>query len=51
MGGDGSWCSLWLALAGCLIQARFDFPFQVYSILLLFLFHCAILSTLSRRGA
>lgn len=42
---------VWLALAGCLIQARFDFPFQVYSILLLFLFHCAILSTLSRRGA
>lgn len=42
---------LWLALAGCLIQARFDFPFQIYSILLLFLLYCAILSTLSRRGA
>ena len=41
---------LWLALAGCLIQARFDFPFQIYSILLLFLFYCAVLSTLSRRG-
>lgn len=41
---------LWLALSGCLIQARFDLPFQIYSIVLLFLLHCAILSTLSRRG-
>ena len=39
---------LWLALAGCLIQARFDFPFQIYSILLLFLLECAILSVVTR---
>jgi len=40
---------LWLALAGCLAHARFDFPFQVHSILFLFLLVCAVLSTLSRR--
>lgn len=28
---------LWLTLAGCLLHARFDFPFQVFSILQLFL--------------
>jgi O-antigen ligase len=38
----------WLALAGCLTQARFDFPFQVHSTLLLFLVICAILLNLSR---
>jgi hypothetical protein len=41
----------WLALAGCLVHARFDFPFQVHSILFLFLILCAILFTLSRRTA
>jgi O-antigen ligase len=40
---------LWLALAGCLIHARFDFPLQIYSILFLFLLLCAILSALSLR--
>jgi len=40
----------WLALAGCLVHARFDFPFQIYSIVLLFLTLCAALFTLSRRG-
>ncbi len=40
---------VWLALAGCLLHARWDFPFQIYSILLLFLMLCAILSTLARR--
>ncbi len=40
---------LWLALAGCLVHARYDFPFQVHSILFLFLLLCAILSNLSRR--
>jgi O-antigen ligase len=40
----------WLALAGCLVHARFDFPFQVHSILFLFLLICAILFTVSRRG-
>jgi hypothetical protein len=39
----------WLGIAGCLAHARFDFPFQVHSILLLFLVLCAILFTLSRR--
>ena len=37
----------WLALIGCLIHARFDFPFQVYSILFLFLVLCAVISVLS----
>ena len=38
-----------LALAGCLVHARFDFPFQVHSILFLFILLCAILVNLSRR--
>ncbi len=40
---------LWLALAGCLLHARWDFPFQIYSILFLFLLECAILSILTRH--
>ena len=40
---------VWMALAGCLIHARFDFPFQIYSILFLFLVLCAILFNLSRN--
>jgi len=40
---------LWLALAGCLAHARFDFPFQIHSILFLFLLLCAILFSLARR--
>jgi hypothetical protein len=40
---------IWLALAGCLVHARFDFPFQVHSIVFLFLVLCAILSVLTRR--
>jgi NADH:ubiquinone oxidoreductase subunit 6 (subunit J) len=40
---------IWLALAGCLVHARYDFPFQIYSIVLLFLVLCAILSNLTRR--
>ena len=39
---------LWLALAGCLGQARFDFPFQVYSILYLFVVLCAVLFVLAQ---
>ena len=39
----------WLALAGCLVHARYDFPFQVHSIVFLFLVLCAILFTLTRR--
>ena len=40
---------IWLALAGCLAHARYDFPFQIHSILFLFLLLCAVLSNLSRR--
>ena len=36
-----------LALAGCLIQARFDFPLQVHSVLFLFLLIGAMLLALS----
>ena len=38
---------LWLALTGCLLHARFDFPLQIYSILFLFLLECAILSVVT----
>jgi hypothetical protein len=41
---------IWIALAGCLIHARWDFPFQIYSILFLFLALCAVLSVLTRRA-
>jgi O-antigen ligase len=39
----------WLALAGCLVHARFDFPFQVHSIVFLFLLICAVLFSVGRR--
>lgn len=39
----------WLALGGCLLHARFDFPFQIHSTLFLFVLLCAVLFTLSRR--
>ena len=39
----------WLGMAGCLIHARFDLPFQIPSILSLFLVLCAFLSVLSRK--
>jgi O-antigen ligase len=39
----------WLALAACLIQARFDFPFQIHSIVFLFLLICAVLFSLGQR--
>jgi NADH:ubiquinone oxidoreductase subunit 6 (subunit J) len=35
-----------LALVGCLVHARFDFPLQIHSILFLFLMICAMLLTL-----
>jgi len=50
-GGRRFTIMIWLALAGCLVHARFDFPFQIYSILFLFLVICAILSTLSLKPA
>ena len=40
---------IWLALAGCLVHARYDFPFQIHSIVFLFLVLCAILFSLTRR--
>jgi O-antigen ligase len=40
---------LWLALGGCLLHARYDFPLQIYSILLVFLLVCAVLCAASRR--
>jgi len=52
-GITGAWqfvLLFWMALAGCLVHARFDFPLQIYSILFLFLLLCAILSTLSLRS-
>lgn len=39
----------WLAIAGCLVHARFDLPFQIHSIVVLFLVLCAVLSVLSRK--
>ena len=41
---------VWLALAGCLVHARYDFPFQVHSIVFLFLVICAIQFNLTRRA-
>ncbi len=41
---------IWLAMAGCLLHARYDFPFQIFSIVFLFLVLCAVLFSLSRRG-
>ena len=35
-----------LALAGCLVHARFDFPLQIHSILFLFLLIAAMLAAL-----
>jgi O-antigen ligase len=42
---------LWLSLAGCFVHARYDFPFQVYSLQLLFLLVCVVLLCLSRKLA
>lgn len=51
-GAGVSWiltASIWTALFGCLAHAKFDFPLQIYSILLLFLAQCAILTTTSSQ--
>jgi hypothetical protein len=40
---------MWLALGGCLIHARFDFPFQIHSLVFLFLIECAVLFSCSRK--
>lgn len=39
--------TVWLALGGCLLHARFDFPLQIYSILHLFVTLCSVLFCLS----
>lgn len=39
-----------VAMAGCLVHARFDFPFQVHSVLFLFLTLACIASISSRRA-
>jgi O-antigen ligase len=39
---------VWLALAGCLLQARWYFPFRIYSVVFLFLMLCAVVSTTAR---
>ncbi|HUS37313.1 MAG TPA: O-antigen ligase family protein [Verrucomicrobiae bacterium] len=41
---------VWVAAAGCLLHARFDFPLQIYSLQLLFMTLCAILTALARRS-
>ena len=40
---------LWVSLGGCLVHACFDFPFQIHSVLTLFLVLGAVLSCLARR--
>jgi hypothetical protein len=50
-GVSASWefvALLWAAVGGCLAVAKFSFPLQVYSILLLLLVFLAVLSCLSR---
>jgi O-antigen ligase len=39
-----------IAITGCLVHAKFDFPLQVYSILFVFLLNCCVLFTTSRPG-
>ena len=38
-----------VALGGALLHAKFDFPFQIYSVLFVFLLLCSIVFCLSRR--
>ena len=38
-----------LAMAGCLVHARWDLPFKVYSITLLFLLYCSVLLCLGEK--
>jgi len=48
-GSGGLMILCWLAVGGCLVHARYDFPFQMHSIVFLFLVLCAILAVLTRR--
>jgi NADH:ubiquinone oxidoreductase subunit 6 (subunit J) len=38
----------WCALGGCLLHAYYDFPFQIHSVLFLFLLIGAVISSLTR---
>jgi O-antigen ligase len=40
---------VWIALTGCMVHAVFDFPFQIHSVLTMFLLLCSVLSCLSRE--
>jgi hypothetical protein len=40
-----------LALGGCLMHAKFDFPFQIYSVVLLFLLLAGVQFSLTPRRA
>jgi len=40
----------WLAMAGCLFHARYDFPFQILSTLHLFLLYCCICVCVARKA-
>jgi O-antigen ligase len=40
---------LWISLAGCMAHAKFDFPFQIHSILGMFLTVCCLQSCLVRQ--
>jgi hypothetical protein len=42
---DPMWCLTMCAVTGVLIHARWDFPFQIYSVLFLFTVVCAIFSS------
>jgi O-antigen ligase len=51
-GINSSWdfvAMLWAAIGGCMLHAKFDFPFQIHSIVILFLLLAAILFSLSRQ--
>lgn len=39
-----------IGIGGCLAHAKFDFPFQVYSILHIFLINCCLLMTIARKA-
>ncbi|MBI3416894.1 MAG: O-antigen ligase family protein [Verrucomicrobia bacterium] len=41
---------LGLSLLGCLVHARFDFPFQIHSVAFLFVLVCALLCSCSRKS-
>ena len=42
--------SCWLAVAGILTYARWDFPFQIYSVVFVYLVVCAIMVSVTRKA-